>query len=137
MTIYQVASTTFGCDVQLTFNPNGALIKYEVMQADIDTNGDNIRLHTKEADFLEIMKKFNMKVTKVHRKITFEMMWIRYNYKVDKALAMAEWNKMPEEEHTEAYDGVPAYEAHLKAHNIAKKYLVRYLKHKPYRDLKI
>lgn len=131
MRILQVFSGTYGCDVQLTFNEADTLIKYEVVNPAAQAK-DMIRLCTNLADFMVLMEQHKMKVIEVQRVITFEMMWVRYNYKVDKALALAYWRTMPAYKQILAYDGEPAYTAQCKANNISRKYLVRYLKHEPF-----
>lgn len=135
MKIYQVNSTTFGSDVQLTYNHNGCLVGYQVMNNDIAgiPKGVNIRLQLNEEEFLQQMKAHNMKVTEVDRNITFEIFYERYAYKVDKSLAEAEWNKLTKVDQLAAFDFVPKYYAQLKLNGgLGKKYPVRYLKHKPW-----
>lgn len=134
MKIYQVHSNIMLGDVRLTYNNHGILVCWEAVdQLTPATVELRSTLLLSEALFFETAKKHNLKFFEVNRKVTFDMIWERYAYKVDKALALAEWNKLTEEERVAAYDFVPFYFAQLKANGgLAKKYLVRYLKHKPW-----
>lgn len=140
MRIYQVHSTTFGADVQLTFNQNGILIGYQVIGEELATvpSGTNIRLSVLEIEFLALMKTHNMKVTEVDRKITFDMFWNRYAHKVDKKEALAKWNSLSKDDQIEAFDHIPIYEAMLKRSPYARNKVdpLRYLKKERWNDNK-
>lgn len=139
MRIYQVHSGVFGCDVQLTYNHNGILVGYQVTNNEvINIVGGTIRLSINEQEFLEMMKTHNMKVIAVDRVITFDMFWDRYGNKVDKVLALKEWDKLLKDEQLLAFDKIAAYETMLKrsGYNRSKKDPVRYLKHKVFNDYK-
>lgn len=133
MKVYEVISPAYGGPVQVTFD-DGVLVKFEVITTpQITPSLDKIRLSIRESDFMAEMSAWKMAVKEVDRAVTFDMFWTRYNYKVDKALALQEWNKMSRADQVAAYDFIPVYEAQLKLNGgLAKKYAVRYLKHKPW-----
>lgn len=133
MKIYQLHSDAFGGDVQITFNKNGVLVKYEVLNEAIDElRAKAIKLFISEDGFLEVAKQFKVPFTIVNRQINFDMFWERYAYKVNKPLAIAQWNKLNATEQLDAFDFIPHYFSQLKMSNTAKKYAVRYLKHRPW-----
>lgn len=136
MKIYETYSEAFGSDIRLTYNNNGVLIRYEVIDEDLAAT-QSLSLFAKiiinEGEFLRLAKEYGLKFKEKDREITFEMFYERYGYKVDKTLALAEWNKLLKQEQLAAYDHIPKYYAQLKLNGgLGRKYPVRYLKHKPW-----
>jgi hypothetical protein len=62
-------------------------------------------------------------------KVTFDMMWDRYDYKVNRIRAEKEWNKLGEAHQVNAFARYPLYDRHLKLNAWKTKAgLDRYLK---------
>ncbi len=139
MKIYEVHSELFGGAVRMTFNEPGVLIRFEAVNQDVDKlNYDadqqvpSIRLRLTLSGFLSMCEAYRLKPLEISREITFDMFWDKYAYKVDKPLAMEAWNKLTKEDQLAAFDFIPRYNAQLKQSGLARKYAVRYLKHKPW-----
>lgn len=126
MKTYQVASGAFGCDVQITFNEAGTLIKYEVLNENAKVKAV-IRLHTNEADFLEVMKTHKMEVFDVNMEVTYEMLYEAYDYKVDKQPGEKAWNKLPKYKKIRCYRFVKTYLAQIKRDQVKQKYISTYI----------
>ncbi len=135
MRTYQYFSPGFSANVRLTYQ-DGLLIK---MEADSYTGtfgmDKNAHFPINEQSFLDTSKHEKRPFIELERIITFAMMWKRYNHTPDKKLAEDFWNKMSKEKQIEAYDGYPRYEMQLKMSGLAKKYLVRYLKHEAWKNV--
>lgn len=126
MKTYQVASGVFGCDVQLTFNEAGTLIRYEVLNEAAQAK-DIIRLYTSEVEFLDRMKHFKMEVFNVDLEITFEMAFEAYGYKVDKQPGMKAWNKIPKYKQIKAFRYIKTYLTQIKRDGVKQKYFATYI----------
>lgn len=138
MRIYEIHSSVFGGPVRMTFNAHGILICFEVMNQDTEALNikedelPTIRLRLVQDLFLSMCEAYTLKPVEVSRELTFEMFWDKYAYKVDKTLAQEQWGKLSKEDQLKAYDFIPRYNAQLKTSGLARKYAVRYLKHKPW-----
>lgn len=133
MKIYQYHSGSLNCNITVSYL-DGLLHKVEIEGFELQGNTPpSAQFIISEFAFLNSCKKYNVKYIELVRTITFEMFWERYKYKVDKSLAEKAWIGLSKEDQYKAYDFIPMYEAQLKANgNLAKKYAVRYFKHKPW-----
>jgi hypothetical protein len=59
---------------------------------------------------------------------SFEQMYARYNYKVDRKRAEDVWAKMKPHDQLAAYEGVKKYDAQIERSGVAKMYLKTYLR---------
>jgi len=64
--------------------------------------------------------------------VTFDDLWEKYGYKVDKLEAQKVWAKMKAHEQEAAYKFIDKYEAQIKSSGVAKKYAKTYLRTKPW-----
>ena len=128
---YKYFSKGFNCEVTVCYLEG--MLCAVVIDKVKPIQVDRAFFYTSESAFLKSCNEHKVKVTEVAREITFDMFWDRYKYKVDKPLAIEQWDKLSREDQVRAYDFIPAYEAQLKLNGgLAKKYAVRYLKHKPW-----
>lgn len=68
----------------------------------------------------------------IHQVPTFEEFWEKYNFKVDKALALKEWEKMNDIEMIKSVLNIKDYDKYLDVSGEKKIYPVRYLSRKRY-----
>lgn len=66
-------------------------------------------------------------VTKVPADVSFDNLWLLYNYKVSKADAVKAFNKLNEADKIKCFIGIKAYEDHLAKTKTAKAHLSRYI----------
>lgn len=129
---YQYHSNGTGSVITLTYI-NGLLqgVELEPYEAHLDTNA-RAQFFISEVLFLKSCQQHKLQYTEIGLDITFDMFWERYGYKTDKALAMEAWQKMSKDDQVKAYNFIPRYNSQLKSSGLARKYAVRYLKHKPW-----
>ena len=66
--------------------------------------------------------------------VTFDDFWDKYAKKVDKPLAVKEWEKLSDSEKSEAYQGINKYNDFCQKERTARKYPCRYLSYKSWKN---
>lgn len=127
---YQYFSNGFNCNVELTYK-DGLLQRVEVENPQEEKSPEKwAKFPIREAEALDTFRSNKVPFTEIHRQITFVMFWEKFDYKVDRMEAERLWNKLDKISQSEAYDHLPAYFAHLKLNNIARKYAKTYIRQK-------
>lgn len=129
---YQYHSNGTNSLITLTY-VNGLLqgVELEPYEANPDSNA-RAQFFISEVLFLKSCQVHKTQVTEIGLEVTFEMFWERYAYKVDKHQATEAWQKLSKDDQLKAYNFIPRYNSQLKGSGLARKYPVRYLKHKPW-----
>lgn len=128
-----LTSENFEGEIELDYALNGILKAFknnaELNETQLSWLNKNFPITVELAN--KLLKGTKLKVTHIPASVTFDMFWEQYNYKVDKALAMKQWDQMKEGERFAAVSAIKAYDNYLRLHpGIAKIYPVRYLKNK-------
>lgn len=136
MRTFEITSDKFGCklmmwyseeDTILGFKANRNLTEEEFMQlATI--------CHYRLANLLRAYAKHPGLIQELILDITFEVMWEKYNNKLDKKRARDQWNKLKEKDKAEAYAYIPKYERELRQSGSKKMYLKTYLHQKIWQE---
>lgn len=136
MKTYQYHSQIFRSDVQVSYNKQGILCGFIVMDASqiesLHTQEKQFKNFYYQKDFLGEAALHKLKFTEVQRVVTFEMFWIRYNHKdCGRAEGLKAWNKLSKEDQIDGFDFIPRYESILKQPPFpAKLYATTYLNKK-------
>ncbi len=133
MNHYQITSTTFSGFVDLFYDINGLLEKYDKTGADLSVKQQTWFLQSLPRTIDELKKLMHETATATLTEIlpieiTFAMFWNRYDDKElsSKKKALAKWGKMPISEQQKAYNHIPKYFRSLTG-GIRKKYAETYL----------
>lgn len=129
-----LSASTFLGVVDYEFNDAGKLIKFDATQAVLDNDNIQIdwllnKMPKTLPDLLEMVSESkNFKLQHINFKLTFDMLWDRYNDKVtsSKKRALVKWEKMTEDQQFKAYFYIPTYFSSL-GNGVRKKYLETYL----------
>jgi hypothetical protein len=133
MKTYQYHSVIFDSDVQVSYNRNGILQGFTVMNQPnkVQSQLAEFKNWFKEVDFLFAAKTHKLKLTEVERDVTFELFWEAYKEKnCGRTKAEAAWNKLTKAEMIEAFDFIGAFNGILKMNGTAKPYATSYLNQK-------
>lgn len=141
---YIITSLKFTGEINVLYGVDGKLLFIDFMKCDLtEEQAEYFKKNcpakvgeidgTRFENESEYMQSFfgNSKLTIIQEgyKVTFEMMWNRYDYKVNRIRAEKEWNKLREADHVNAFARYPLYDRHLKLNAWKTKAgLDRYLK---------
>ena len=127
---YILTSTSFEGELELRFALNGNLTAFfnraELSEKQQNWLASNFPMTVVMANEM-IGKASGMSVARFPAELTFEVFWKKYDLKIDKDLALKEWNKMSVSDQIKAYLGIDAYDKYLSKSGEGKIYAVRYL----------
>lgn len=144
MNRYIITSPKFTGEIHVLYGIDGKLLFIDFMKSDATKEQieyfknncpakmgeiDGVR-YEREVDYLQTQfGSSKLTIIEEGYKVTFDMMWNRYDYKVNRIRAEKEWNKLSEADHVNAFARYPLYDRHLKLNAWKTKAgLDRYLK---------
>ena len=126
---YGLTSASFTGEITYAFNDAGHLIYFN-NEAELNASQSvwilkKMPLTIDELEMLTSTGKF--KVVEIPFKVTFDMMWVRYNdfKRSSKKKSLVSWNKKTETDQVKAYLYYPTY--NKERGSAEKKYLTTYL----------
>lgn len=122
--------------ITFEFDPDGNLLGIQANEPVSTEQWKFIFQHLPQQESLmEVWKaRFTNVKVEMAKPYSFEDYWNAYGYKIDKAKAQAEWNKLSEQERFLAVRGIKKYNAYLERTKTAKRYPERYLKNKSWEN---
>lgn len=139
LTTYTVKGRKTNNIWEFKYSLNGILKSFKILEDEIlsDEQLSWLKRHFpyKEATILQWKEKIiNIEVLVGLPDLSFDAFWGLYNYKVGKANAQKQWNKLSEADKMNAIKSIKAYDGFIKRKQIAKVYPERYLKHRRFED---
>lgn len=129
---YHVKGKDLGLEFIFKYDLNGFLIEFKKNQP-LDEK-QRLWLYSPLFPETELMMQLWMKnlktkfvVTKVPADLSFDNIWMMYNYKVSKSDAIKAFVKLNEADKIKCFIGLKAYEVHLSKTRTAKAHLSRYI----------
>jgi len=124
MKTYLLTSPHFTGEIELRFNENGHLIKYD-NRAELTEKQFAYMLFRipVNIDSLSVLTDGNQsKLTEVKIELTFDMFWDKYDYKMGKkARVMKLWEALTETDKQAAMKGIVKYDMYLAGHTKMEK----------------
>ena len=137
MKAYLVTSPKFTGTAELLYNADGVLCRIDTTNTDMDATNVQLFKHAVAPMLSLLTSKFSPDTLFVESsfKVTFEMWFNKYGYKVDKKRAEKVWNTKSEADYVEAWFSVEPYERFLKRKGgkIEKMYPKTYLSSEAYK----
>lgn len=133
---YCLTSTKFTGEVLYLFNDNDRLVELKI-SAEMEPEKHSILISWTPETIEHLMafqKQYNLNLKEVPVEITFEVFWEEFNYKVDKQMAVKEWDKLDEPSQAKAIAKAKAYRAFCARKGTALIYPSRYLKNRRFDD---
>lgn len=144
LTTYRAKGKTIGLEFLFKYNLNGYLKVFEIADGELNDEQINWLFSGNFPADENIIKERWMKLEK-YRKVfeiivspadlSFEALWVLYNYKVAKQDAIKAFKKLKENEIIEVFIDVPIYKQYLKFNpKIPQLHLATYINGKRYQD---
>lgn len=130
---YIITSPKFIGEIHLLYGADNKLLLIDFMKCDLNEGQieffkDKLPV-TYSEKFMEPFGNSKLTVIEEGYKVTFDIMWNRYDHKVNRIRAEKEWNKLSEADQVNAFARYPLYDRHLKLNAWKTKAgLDRYLK---------
>lgn len=130
---YILTSDHFPGFVLFEFDPSGALIRYDMTEAQLSTEQKNFILHKLPKSLKDVKRVLgNSRTAKLQlqtaKAVSFDEFWNRYGEKTrsSKKKSQQKWNRMSQAQRDRAYNYITTYERHI-PYGVSKKYAETYL----------
>jgi len=137
LTIYKVKGKKSDAEFLFKYDLNGNLMLFEIVGAPLTDKQilwffKENNIPSREQFMVDYWLKLpefknNFEITKVPADVSFDALWLLYDYKVSKADAIKSYNKLTEAERIKCFIGIKPYEEHLIKTKTAKAHLSRYI----------
>lgn len=112
-----------------SFFADGRLKGFDLQVEDIDEKLRLWFLKNLPTDVADMKRRYNKgQLVQLNTNVTFDEFWEAYDYKVDKAEAIKQWEKLSQQSRDMAYAKIPEYRTSCTRRGIALIYPSRFLK---------